>query len=88
MEYNVIGSNYPNVAVPTHFYKILLVTTADDKFALGAFVLPNQAINSRTPLVNFQVDLRAIEKASGLEFFALLNRKEFSNLCSLIHCDV
>jgi endonuclease G len=88
MEYNVIGSAYPNIAVPTHFYKILLVTTEENDFALGAFVLPNQAINSKTPLENFQVNLRAIEKASGLVFFELLNRKEFGNLCSLIHCNV
>lgn len=89
VEYNVIGSAYPNVAVPTHFYKILLVTLEEaGKFALGAFVLPNQAIPSKTPLVSFQVDLRAIEKATGLEFFTLLNRKEFENLCSIFYCDI
>ncbi|CEP07034.1 hypothetical protein [Parasitella parasitica] len=87
MQYSVIGAQGPTVAVPTHFFKILLVANGTD-YALGAFVLPNQAIDHAIPLDQFQVDLRAIEKASGLIFFQTLDRKTVPNLCVLVSCVV
>lgn len=87
MEYNVIGSSSPTIAVPTHFFKILLLVQGD-RYTLGSFVLPNQAIDHGIPLSKFQVDLQAIEKASGLLFFQTLDRKTFLNLCDRVVCVV
>lgn len=88
MTYPVIGSPVPNVAVPTHFYKVILVATSDNSYGMSAFALPNQSINSKTPLINFQVGLEGIEKATGLQFFELLDRTQLKNLCQLTLCEV
>nr|P81204.1 RecName: Full=Nuclease; AltName: Full=Sr-nuclease; Flags: Precursor [Syncephalastrum racemosum]AAC69516.1 nuclease [Syncephalastrum racemosum] len=88
IEYPFLGATTPNVPVPTHFFKIALTTTASSEYALGAFVLPNQAIDSSTPLTNFKVELEAIEKAAGLVFFDKLDRSKFADLCSKTTCQV
>jgi endonuclease G len=87
MQYDMIGSAGPTIAVPTHYFKILLVNHADE-FILAAFVLPNQAIDHKIPLSQFQVGLEAIEKASGLVFFDQLDRTTFKNLCDQVQCIV
>jgi endonuclease G len=49
----VIGPN--NVAVPTHFFKVVVGETEAHELELEAFVLPNEAIPDGTPLASFQV---------------------------------
>lgn len=87
--YPVLGT-IPNVAVPTHFFKVILATNSSGsgEYAMGAFVLPNKAIDSKTPLTNFQVQLSSIEKASGLVFFEKLDRSTFLDLCKQTTCAV
>lgn len=53
VKYQVIGNN--SVAVPTHFYKIVVGETIDGKFELESYVMPNQVIDDNTPLKVFQV---------------------------------
>ena len=66
------------VAVPTHFYKVLLAETkaggggglplpspGGPRRVVGAFVMPNQAIDPTTPLTAFAVPITALEEASG-----------------------
>ena len=67
VRYEVIG-NPPNVAVPTHFYKVIFAEdgTVGGKVALGAFVLPNAPIPNEKPLTDFEVPVEAVERASGL----------------------
>ncbi|KAI8974449.1 nuclease [Pilobolus umbonatus] len=86
VEYDVIGAKYPIISVPTHFYKILLLPKGND-FISASFVLPNQFIPSNMSLRQFQVDIRAIETASGLEFFKSLDRSKFLDLCDIIACN-
>lgn len=38
--FQVIGAN--NVAVPTHFFKVILAETSPGNFEMECFVLPNQ----------------------------------------------
>lgn len=87
MQYDMIGSAGPIIAVPTHFFKILLLTEGEE-YVMAAFVLPNQAIEQKVPLTQFQVDLQAIETASGLIFFDQLDRTKFKNLCDQVKCTV
>lgn len=54
VRYEVIGANH--VAVPTHFYKVVVGETADFKLEMEAYVMPNAPINDDTPLTNFQVN--------------------------------
>ncbi|KAI7862697.1 hypothetical protein BDF14DRAFT_1735585 [Spinellus fusiger] len=84
--YKMLG-DVPNIAVPTHFYKVILIPNANG-YAAAAFVLPNASINSKTALTSFQVKLEVIEKASGLQFFSKLDRSTFTDLCTLTTCTV
>jgi endonuclease G len=59
------------VAVPTHFFKVVLGDTIErdsdgnKKMVVGAFVMPNLAIEKETPLSSFVVPLSALEEVSG-----------------------
>ncbi len=89
VSYEVIG-HPPNVAVPTHFYKVIFAE--DGKHAgnvsLGAFVLPNDRIANDKPLKDFEVPIEAVERASGLEFAGLLPPARRKRLCKEISCSV
>ena len=91
VSYEVIGSP-PNVAVPTHFYKVIFgeesPNSAFGKVAVGAFVLPNAAIPNHKPLQDFQVPIEAIERASGLTFGQRLPEARRKQLCQDIRCDI
>ena len=60
------------MAVPTHFYKVILgegpqagpgASSADT--VVAAFVLPNQAIEAGAPLTAFAVPVSALEEVAG-----------------------
>ncbi|KAL1988460.1 hypothetical protein VTN96DRAFT_9515 [Rasamsonia emersonii] len=88
--YEVIGEP-PNVAVPTHFYKVIFAehgTGPNDKVALGAFVLPNARISNDQRLSDFEVPVEAVERASGLEFATKLDASRRRRLCQEVKCDI
>lgn len=93
VKYEMIG-NPPNVAVPTHFYKVIFAETSADKnntaapVALGAFVLPNAPIPNSKPLTDFEVPLEAVERASGLEFASKLPVQRRRRLCTDAVCSL
>ncbi|XP_058806154.1 endonuclease G, mitochondrial [Phymastichus coffea] len=78
VRYEVIGANH--VAVPTHFYKIVVGETADSKLEMEAFVMPNAPINNDTPLKNFQVPPESVERAAGLLFFDKVARNKLNKI--------
>ncbi|KAL7626603.1 nuclease [Parahypoxylon ruwenzoriense] len=90
VRYEVIG-NPPNVAVPTHFYKVIFAeesTPSGGKgnVAIGAFVLPNAPIPNEKPLADFEVPVEAVERASGLEFASKLAPQRRRRLCADTSC--
>ncbi|KAJ2306784.1 nuclease [Coemansia sp. RSA 2706] len=90
VKYQVIG-NPPNVAVPTHFFKAILAkNSADAMFALGAFALPNEAIDNSTPLTEFDIPIESVEKAAGLSFFNKVdhNTETIVPLCTATTCSL
>lgn len=93
VSYEVIG-NPPNIAVPTHFYKIIvgenpiLPSLPRKGVAVGAFVLPNDRISNDTPLKSFEVPLNAIERAAGVEFLPKLPSSGRRALCNEIDCSI
>ncbi|KAF8939032.1 nuclease [Dissophora ornata] len=87
VKHEVIG-NPPNIAVPTHFYKVILTDRGNGDMSMGAFVLPNNTIQNGVPLTAFQVPIEAVEKASGLRFFEKLERRALKNLCKDTECKV
>ncbi|AGO11909.1 AaceriADR144Cp [[Ashbya] aceris (nom. inval.)] len=68
--YEVIG-NPPSVAVPTHFFKLVLAES--DKLYATAFVLPNEPIPEDTKLASFEVPINALERSTGLQFLQKAN---------------
>lgn len=90
VSYEVIG-NPPNVAVPTHFYKVIFAESGKgdaDNVALGAFVLPNARIPNDKSLSEFEVPLEAVERSSGLEFASKLAPERRKRLCREVKCDI
>ncbi|KAF3939961.1 Nuclease [Dactylella cylindrospora] len=90
--YEVIGAP-PNVAVPTHFYKIILgeplgTPSPAGSVAIGAFVLPNAPIDNKTPLAEFSVPVEVIEKASGMDFLSLIPMEKRKSLCREVDCSI
>ena len=55
------------VSVPTHFFKVIFAEPKGEDMqpVVGAFVMPNAAIDPRTPLTLFSVPISAVEEAAG-----------------------
>lgn len=89
VSYEVIGSP-PNVAVPTHFYKVIYAEDGQvgGKVALGAFVLPNAVIANNKPLQDFEVPVEVVERASGLTFVERLDAGRRKRLCAEMNCSL
>ncbi|KAK3088642.1 hypothetical protein FSP39_021792 [Pinctada imbricata] len=78
VKYEVIGKN--NVAVPTHFFKVLLIEDNQGEFELQSFVLPNQEIPNGTKLRNFLVPIDSIERAAGFLLFDRLPKEKLRSI--------
>lgn len=89
VSYEMIG-NPPNIAVPTHFYKVIFAEdgTVGGPVAVGAFVLPNAVIPNDKPLTDFEVPVEAVERASGLEFATKLPVQRRKRLCADTMCSL
>ncbi|CAD6194073.1 unnamed protein product [Caenorhabditis auriculariae] len=82
VKYRVIGNN--NVAVPTHFFKVLLLEKTPGKYEVEYFMLANEVHEDSNDLKNYHCTKEAIEKSAGLSIFDKLppssikkiNRKE------------
>lgn len=87
--YEVIGTP-ANVAVPTHFYKIIVADNniPGESPAVGAFVLPNDVISNSTPLTDFLAPVDAVERASGLDFLPSLPLNRRKALCRETDCKI
>ncbi|ODV93568.1 hypothetical protein PACTADRAFT_71327 [Pachysolen tannophilus NRRL Y-2460] len=90
--YEVIG-NPPNVAVPTHFFKLIVAESpvqnpTSDALAVAAFVLPNDVISNDTKLTAFEVPLEALEISSGLEFLSKVPANKKKSLCKEVKCEI
>nr|CAB3242554.1 endonuclease G, mitochondrial-like [Phallusia mammillata] len=75
--YEVLEPNH--VAVPTHFFKVVLLETGGD-FALRSYVMPNREVDPSTPLREFEQPIEAIEKSAGLLFLSGLPSAQQRNI--------
>jgi endonuclease G, mitochondrial len=78
VNHSMLGSPPQMVAVPTHFYKVVLGEKKNglNGTVLGAFVLPNTPIDPKTPLASFAVPVSALEEVVGISFFPKFLEKE------------
>jgi endonuclease G, mitochondrial len=78
VRYPVIGEG--NVAVPTHFYKVILMEKNEGEPEVFAFLVPHKKHNPNASFEDFFVSIEKIESLSGLIFFNKLegriNKKE------------
>lgn len=88
VSYEVIGSP-PNIAVPTHFFKLIVgERNGDDKISCAAFVLPNDVIDNSTSLTSFQVPIDALETSTGLELLQKVPYFKKKDLCKEVKCEI
>jgi endonuclease G len=78
VKYQVIGSQ--NVAVPTHFFKIILCESKNGEYELQSYVMPNAYCDKSTPLSNYLVPLDSIERSAGFIFFDRLQRPKLKTI--------
>jgi len=79
VEYSVLGDNF--VAVPTHLFKVVLVTDPKlEKPLLGTFIVPNVPIADKH-LSQYKVSLENLERHVGVVFHPELDRTNTGDLC-------
>lgn len=64
VKYQVIGRN--DVAVPTHFFKVITVEDWQGNRNTQAYILPNDVIAANTDLQTFKTKPEKVEKLAGL----------------------
>ncbi|KAH9814393.1 hypothetical protein DFH28DRAFT_971569 [Melampsora americana] len=88
VSYEMIG-NPPNIAVPTHFAKIIYgLSTSNSQGSIGSFVLPNDKISNQIPLSSFESSIESVEKASGLKLFPDQIKSNSTKLCETVKCEM
>ncbi len=63
VKYQVIGSN--QVAVPTHFFKVIIGQQNNGELDIYSYLMPNEPIDNDTPLDQFLVAPELIEQNAG-----------------------
>lgn len=66
VKYQVIGPN--DVAVPTHFFKVIVGERASGSREIEAYIVPNTAIPSDSSHSTFRTTLEKVERAAGALF--------------------
>lgn len=93
VSYEVIG-NPPSIAVPTHFFKLIVAEKSNKKpdssndVAVAAFILPNDIIKNETPLRTFEIPVESLERSSGLELLKKLPANQRKSLCAEVNCEI
>ncbi|TDG40649.1 hypothetical protein AWZ03_012930 [Drosophila navojoa] len=69
IRHQVIGMN--TVAVPTHFFKVIIAECKDQEFLpyMEGYVVPNTEIENNVELSAFMSNIRDIEHFAGLKFY-------------------
>lgn len=65
IKYQVIGPN--DVAVPTHFFKVIILENWQGSKEIRAYILPNQEIAANISLENFRTTVQKVEKLAGFK---------------------
>ncbi|KRZ36328.1 Endonuclease G, mitochondrial [Trichinella pseudospiralis] len=76
--YEVIGKQH--VAVPTHFFKVILVENPEGRFFIESYVMPNQCIDDSIPLNKFYAPLESVERSAGFFIFSNMPRNKLISI--------
>ena len=66
IKYQVIGDN--DVAVPTHFFKVLHLEKSSGKIETQTFIVPNEPVAADSSIDSFRVTIDKVERVAGLIF--------------------
>ncbi len=69
LQFAVIGQGNSLVHVPTHFFKVLVVSRADQIQKFACFLVPNQPPVANATLEHYAVHWDRLEAITGLQFF-------------------
>lgn len=89
VSYKLIG-NPPNVAVPTHFFKVVVGENENSKDSAdaAAFVLPNKEIDDSTKLTDFQTSFDDLSRDAGLSILTnVTSGITVNDLCKKVSCE-
>jgi endonuclease G len=81
VKYKLIGEN--NVAVPTHFFKVIVAKTEKGGFVLESYVMPNEEIRDDIPISSYLVPKGAIEKGAGFMIFDYIADSQYCKINGL-----
>ena len=84
VEYFVIGKN--EVAVPTHYFKIVIAKDSNNVWEAMAVVVANEATSD--DFDQFLVSIDEVERLSGLDFFSTLDDAQESSLESGVAAEI
>ncbi|KRY28437.1 Endonuclease G, mitochondrial [Trichinella spiralis] len=76
--YEVIGKQH--VAVPTHFFKVILVENPESRYFIECYVMPNQSIDDSIPLNKFYAPLESVERSAGFFIFSNMPRNKLISI--------
>lgn len=83
--YRVLGSNH--ISVPTHYFKVILYETKENRMVLEAFLMPNDnRLDESISINDYRVPINRldiIERSSGVIFFEQLIRDKVDQPRSL-----
>jgi DNA/RNA endonuclease G (NUC1) len=74
----VIGEN--RVAVPSHFFKAVLIEPKKDVFELEVYMMPNAPIPNEKPISDFYVPLDSVERSAGFLIFENLPKNNLKRI--------
>ncbi|GFS05846.1 endonuclease G, mitochondrial-like [Elysia marginata] len=80
VKYEVIGQNH--VAVPTHFFKVVVIENNSGQLELQSYVMPNQALPPEVRVHHYLAPLDMIERSAGLNFFQNIPKGTFHKVNS------
>ena len=66
VSYEVIGKN--DIGVPTHFFKVIRAKNSNGALLQEAYLIPNQQVDQKRSLSEFEVSIEKLERISGLIF--------------------
>ncbi|CAG2223449.1 EXOG [Mytilus edulis] len=69
-------------------YPIIIENEKSEPLGLGAFIVPNQPIGFEHSLKDFQVDLKKLERSSGIIFTPKLDTVKIPDLCQIDSCNL
>lgn len=78
VNYKIIGSN--QIAVPTHFFKVILGITNNEEYEVQSYIIANNDQNKEQSIFNYLVSIEEVELQSGLLFFQKIPRNQLKNV--------